>query len=172
MYLSLQELWTVIHGMGIGAVYLLAFSGVVWGLWGFHKWALTEKGIEERLTRLKIGGWVMTVTCWFTVISGTYIVYPWYRENVPTSPRSILMANPDIAGWHTFGMEWKEHISWLSPILTTAVLAVILMYGKELATEKRKDLLKSTVVLFFVAFLTAAVAGIFGAFVNKIAPIH
>jgi hypothetical protein len=36
-------------------------------------------------------------------------------------PRSYLPAEPQ-AGWHTFGMEWKEHVAWLAPILATAVL--------------------------------------------------
>ncbi len=113
----------------------------------------------------------MVITCWFTVITGTYIVYPWYREKVPESPRSLLKANPELVLWHDFGMEWKEHVSWLSPILITAVLAIVLMYGKELADERRKDLLKGTLALFILAFITAAIAGIFGAFINKIVPI-
>lgn len=171
MYLNAKELWTVIHGMGIGAIYLLAFAGGFSGLWGFHKWALTDRGIRERLTRLKAGVWLMMITCWFTVITGTYIVYPWYREKVPESPRSLLKANPELVLWHDFGMEWKEHVSWLSPILITAVLAIVLMYGKELADERRKDLLKGTLALFILAFITAAIAGIFGAFINKIVPI-
>jgi hypothetical protein len=171
MHLTPADMWTVIHGMIFGAIYLLAFAGGLSGLWGFHKWALTDEGVSERLKRLKAGVWLMVITCWLTVISGTYIIYPWYRDPDPESPRSILKSSSDTAMWHTFGMEWKEHVSWLSPLLITAVLGIVYMYGKELADERRKELLKGTIVLFLCAFFAAAVGGIFGAFLNKIAPI-
>jgi hypothetical protein len=46
------------------------------------------------------------------VITGTWVVYPWYRESGPSSPKAQLLANPDTKDWHEFGMEWKEHIAW------------------------------------------------------------
>jgi hypothetical protein len=66
-------------------------------------------------------------------------------------------------------MEWKEHVASLAPILATAVLYVIYVYGEELA----KDTRMRTVVmgLFTLAFLAAAAAGLFGALLTKVAPI-
>jgi hypothetical protein len=53
------------------------------------------------------------------VITGTRVVYPWYRDPAPDSPRSVLLADEATVDWHEFGMEWKEHVAWLSPILAT-----------------------------------------------------
>ena len=68
------------------------------------------------MKRLVIGMWTMAIMAWLTVFSGTYIVYPWYRAPDPGSPRSFLLANADTKAWHTFGMEWKEHVGWFAPI--------------------------------------------------------
>lgn len=169
MSLSWREFWTVFHGMGVGAIYLLAFAGGLAGIWSLDYHYVTEEGIKERLRRLKLGTWVMAIVCWATVISGTYIVYPWYRAKAPTSPRSQLIADPAKKAWHTFGMEWKEHIAWASPILATAAAAMVAMYGAELS--RRPDLRRATLVLFVAAFGTAGIAGTLGAFINKVAPI-
>ncbi len=170
MELTLREFWTVIHGMGLGAIYLLAFTGGLAGLWSVKTPLLTEAGIQERIKRLRIGLWVMAITAWATVISGTFIVYPWYRAKIPTSPRSILLADPAISGWHTFGMEWKEHIAWLCPILTTVVAFLVTYYGKEFLNHP--IFRKISITLFCLAFVFAGIAGFLGAFITKIAPIH
>lgn len=169
MTLTLREFWTVAHGMIFGAVYLLAFAGGFAGLWSMRTPLLTTEGIEERLRRIRIGMWVMTVMAWLTVITGTYIVYPWYRAPIPESPRSKLIADASKKAWHTFGMEWKEHVGWFAPILATAVLFLVLYYGDRLSEDER--LRKAAMALFVVAFLAAAAAGLFGAFLNKVGPI-
>jgi len=168
MELTLREFWTVIHGMGLGALFLLAFAGGLAGLWSLRSELVTAGGVRERLPRLEVGTWVMAVVAWLTVVSGTYLVYPWYRAKVPTSPRSILLADPSRAEWHNFGMEWKEHVAWLAPILATAVAYVVIYYGPRLAHEPR--IRKALIVLFVLAFAAAGVAGVFGAFINKVAP--
>lgn len=169
MTLSWREFWAVFHGMLLGAVYLLAFAGGLAELWNLRKRYETQEGVAISLRRLFWGTWTMAVTCWLTVISGTYLVYPWYRANLPDSPRSRLLADPTNALWHTFGMEWKEHVAWLSPILTTAVAFLVTYYGVKLA--ERDDIRRAATVLFVLAFLAAAAAGLFGAFINKMAPI-
>jgi hypothetical protein len=165
----MREFGTVLHGLILGSLYLLAFAGGAAGLWSLRPGLLTEAGVKERLRRLKIGVWTMTVTCWLTVISGTYIVYVWYRAKVPESPRSRLLADPMKADWHTFGMEWKEHVAWLSPILSTAVAFLVIWYGPELL--ERQEIRKTAFWLFAMAFAAAAIAGLLGAFINKVAPI-
>ena len=77
--------------------------------------------------------------------------------------------DPNLEDWHKFGMEWKEHVAWLAPILATAVAFIVLRYGVQLANEPR--LRRVLLVLFSLAFLCAAVAGLFGAFITKTAPI-
>jgi hypothetical protein len=121
------------------------------------------------MKRLVIGTWTMAIICWITVISGTYIVYPWYRAKSPDSAKSKLLADASKAAWHTFGMEWKEHVAWIAPLLATAVALIVFRYREELA--QRPEIRRAAMVLFVLAFLAAAVAGVFGAFINKAAPI-
>lgn len=170
MSISAREAWTVLHGMIFGAVFLLAFAGGLAGLYSLRPEWVTTAGIRERLTRLKIGLWAMAVVAWGTVISGSYIVYPWYRAKEPNSARSILLGSPTTAEWHNFGMEWKEHVGWLAPIAATVVAFVVSYYGPVLA--KRLGERRAIMVFFVIAFATAAVAGLFGAFLNKVAPVR
>ena len=79
MSMTARELWTVIHGMGLGAIFLLSFAGGLAGLYSLRPEWVTVTGVRERVLRLNIGAWVMAVAAWLTVVSGTYIVYPWYR---------------------------------------------------------------------------------------------
>jgi hypothetical protein len=176
MELSAREIWAVIHGMMLGSLFLLAYAGGLAELINLgSEWA-TEAGIAKRVRRVILGTWVMAITAWLTVITGTWIVYPWYRCKPPIGDdltlycRYLLLSKPGTAGWHTFGMEWKEHVAWLAPILATAVAYMVTRYGARLA--KDNEVRRAVIVLFSVAFFTAAVAGLFGAFINKAAPIH
>ncbi|MBI4042899.1 MAG: hypothetical protein HY391_05425 [Deltaproteobacteria bacterium] len=170
MFMTAREFWTVIHGLLLGTVYLLAFSGGFAELWSLWKNGEAAGNLQKRVRRIAWGAWVMAITGWLTLFTGTYIVYPWYREKTADSPRSFLLADPLRSAWHTFGMEWKEHIAWMSPILATAVAVILISYGESVA--KRRDIVAWIIFLFVFAFLTAAVAGLFGAFINKVAPIH
>lgn len=176
MTLTEREFWTVIHGMGLGTIFLLAFSGGLAGLWSLRPEWITVAGVRERLYRLIAGTWIMAIMAWLTIITGTYAVYPWYRAKPPSGadltqfPRSYLLADPHLAEWHKFGMEWKEHVAWLSPILATAVAYIVIRYGSQLAREEK--IRNALMVLFILAFVTAGVAGLFGAFINKVAPIR
>jgi hypothetical protein len=169
MSMTSREFWTVVHGLLLGSIYLLAFAGGFAGLWSLRKEFITEQGMAERMRRMYAGVWTMAIVVWLTVIVGTYVVYPWYRAQLPDSARSMLLANPAKAGWHTFGMEWKEHVAWLAPMLITAVAYIVLHYGSELAEKERVR--KAALTVFVLAFVAAAVAGLFGAFINKAAPI-
>jgi hypothetical protein len=176
MSLTDRELWATIHGMTLGALFLLAFGGGLAGLYSLRPAWLTTAGIKERVPRLMAGTWVMALVAWVTVITGTYIIYPWYRA-VPSKgadltqyPKSFLVQSPQLAEWHNFGMEWKEHIAWLAPILATAVAYIVVRYGPQLAREPK--IRQALITFFTLAFLTAAVAGLLGAFITKAAPIH
>lgn len=168
--ISVREAWTVLHGLVFGSLFLLAFAGGLAGLYSLRPEWVTVAGIRERMRRLLAGTWVMAIVAWITVWSGTYIVYPWYRARVPDSPRSLLLAKPDTALWHTFGMEWKEHVGWFAPILATAVAVIVASYGTQIANDSR--LRRAAIWLFILAFAAAGIAGVFGAFLNKIAPVR
>ena len=189
MDLSNRETWGLIHGLLLGSFFLLAFAGGLAELyWLRTRWE-TDEGIAGSVRRLTIGFWAMAVAAWLTVVTGTWIVYPWYREKlagddgagcagaqIPVpgncSPKDFLVSNVsgDTASWHDFGMEWKEHIAWMAPMLATAAAFMVLYYRGGLARNRTARTL--TIVLFVAAFATAAVAGLFGALITKAAPVR
>lgn len=169
MSLSNRETWTLIHGMVLGALFLLGFAGGLEGLYSLRPQLLSAEGVRDRSRRLQVGVVTMAVAAWATVLTGTWIVYPWYREAVPSSPRSVLLANPNLKDWHEFGMEWKEHVAWISPILATVVAFIVVYYGTSLIRHDRVR--RTALVLFVLAFGLAAVAGLFGALITKAAPL-
>ena len=169
MSLTDRELWTLIHGMIFGSLFLLGFAGGLEGLYSLRPRLLSDEGVRDRVRRLKIGVVAMAVAAWGTVITGTWIVYPWYREDVADSPRSLLLADPNLEEWHHFGMEWKEHVAWASPFLATSAFLLVLYYGPRLTA--RPWLRTATIVMLVGGFAAAVVGGAFGAFINKVAPI-
>lgn len=176
MEITYRELWTVIHGLILGTAFLLAFAGGLAGLWSLKERYLTTEGLAERSPRLLIGTWVMAIVAWLTVWSGTWIVYPWYRAAPPEGttdlteyPRSLLLSSESTAEWHKFGMEWKEHVAWIAPFLATAVAFIVLYYGVQLA--RHNEMRRALLILFTLAFAAAGIAGLFGAFITKAAPV-
>lgn len=181
MELTARELYTVLHGLVLGTVFLLAFGGGLAGLYSLRERLLTSEGIRERMPRLLIGTWVMAVVAWLTVYTGTWIAYPWYRARPPEGtdltdptqladfPRYLLLAQEKTAAWHEFGMEWKEHVAWIAPFLATAVAFAVAYYGAQLV--RRGEIRNAAIVFFVLAFAAAGVAGLFGAFITKAAPV-
>jgi hypothetical protein len=175
--LTNREAWTAAHGMIFGALFLLAFAGGLAGLWSLRPEWVTRAGVSERMLRLKVGVTGMALVAWVTTITGTYIVYPWYRAKPPQGttdlthyPKSLLLATSGKAEWHKFGMEWKEHVAWLSPMLATAAAFIVLYYGNQLIVDRR--LRWAAIVLFVAAFAAAGAAGLMGAFITKAAPLQ
>jgi hypothetical protein len=183
-----REWWGLIHGMGLGALFLLSFAGGLAGLYSLRPELITPEGVVERMRRLKVGVVTMAVVAWATVITGTWIVYPWYREGVAgdtfagcaglsipdaakCSPRDFLLSDVsgDTTDWHHFGMEWKEHVAWISPMLATIVAFIVVYYGTNLIRHERVR--RTAITLYIAAFGFAAVAGAFGAFITKVAPV-
>jgi hypothetical protein len=177
MSITFRESWGVIHGLIFGALFLLAFSGGIYSLYGLRSEWLTPEGLREKVSSLKIWTWAMAIIGWLAVLTGTYVVYPWYRAKPPSGttdltgfPRSLILSNPNTAGWHNFGMEWKEHVAWLVPIAATIVAYIVSKYGPSLAKETK---IRNAAVWFFViAFAAAAVAGGLGAFITKAAAVR
>lgn len=176
MWLSYRAAITTFHGMGLGALFLLLFTGTWVLLWGLRSGWVTETGLEARRKLLVFGAWLMAIVAWLTVIIGTYLPYTWYRAQPPAGadlthyPRSFLLANPKLAFLHHFGMEWKEHVAWLAPILVTAAAYLIWRYGGKLAQNAKVR--NAALTLLTLSFVAAAAAGLMGAFITKAAPLH
>jgi len=169
MELTFRELVTALHGMLFGGFFLMALFGVLVLLLDRQPTAPTPRWQSFYLV-------AMTVFGWAAVLSGAYIIYPWYRAVAPTGadlslyPKFLLTAHPSTAGWHSLGMEWKEHVAWLCPISITMVAFVFIRYGRELSKHKQ---LRTAVLGFAAAsFLAAAIAGFFGAMIDKHAPVQ
>jgi hypothetical protein len=177
MEITLRSLWTLIHGMGFGALYLLACSGGLFELYRFTTASSPSMFTRGQELFLKAYLVAMVALAWVTVLTGTYVIYPWYRAVPPAGtkelalfPQRLLMSNPSTVGWHSLGMEWKEHVAWLVPISITMAAFVFIRYGRDLSNQKQ---LRAAVLGFVAAsFLAAGVAGFFGAMIDKYAPVQ
>jgi hypothetical protein len=176
MEITMRGLWTLVHGMGFGALYLLACSGAVVELYrSTTARAIAPTPGEERFIKAYLIA--MVVLAWTAVLTGTYVVYPWYRAIPPPGtvdlaafPQRLLLAGAATSGWHSLGMEWKEHVAWFVPLSITMAAYVYLRYGRDLRNHRQ---LRAGVLGFTVAsFLAAGVAGFFGAMINKVAPVQ
>jgi len=175
--ITTRSLWTLIHGMGFGALYLLAGSGAIALLYLRFSADAPVVASPRRDHFLGIYLATMAALAWLTVLTGTYIIYPWYRATPPSGtanlgayPRSLLLSNPATIQWHSIGMEWKEHVAWLVPIAITMAAFIAIKYARDLRNHPKLR----TALLGFVAtsLFAAGVAGFFGAMLNKNAPVE
>ncbi len=177
MGITVRGLWTLIHGMGFGGLYLLACSGAIVELW--RRYTPAGAGSistqDERFFRIYL--LAMTILAWLAVFSGAYIVYPWYRDLPPAGtvdlagyPQRLLMSDPATIGWHSIGMEWKEYVAWLTPISITMATAVFIRYKRDI---RNYPILRNAVLCFVaVSFVAAGIAGFFGAEIDANAPVR
>jgi hypothetical protein len=181
MQLSLREFVTAIHGILFGGFFLMALFGALMLL-------LEQSGSQARTIQTTeaaaspIGRWqtfyliAMVALGWAAVLSGAYVIYPWYRAVAPAGadaslyPKLLLTSHPATAGWHTLGMEWKEHVAWIAPMAATMVAFVMIRYRA--AFNASRPVRGAVLGFAAAAFLTAAVAGGWGAMINKKAPVQ
>ena len=177
MEISLRDLLTVLHGMGFGAILLLGFPVVIVELTRMSAPSGPAMPSRREHNLLLLCLAAMAIVGWITVFMGAYVIYPWYRAVPPAGiadlagyPQRLLMSSPSTSGWHDLGMEWKEHVAWLAPIALTMVTYVFAKYGPALSRQRG---IRTAVLTFsIVAFIAAGVAGAFGAFLNKYAPVR
>jgi hypothetical protein len=177
MEITLRSLVTLVHGMLFGAFFLMAVFGLVVELYRSvyveQPSNLTPKGYS--LERLYLIG--MVAMGWAAVLTGAYIIYPWYRAVPPKGltdlalyPRFLLKSSATTSGWHDLGMEWKEHVAWIAPIATSMAAYVLTKYRRSL--REHPQVRRAVMVFALAAFAAAGVAGFFGAMLNKYAPVN
>ena len=177
MEITARALWTLIHGMGFGALYLLAFSGSLVELYRFTTSSASGEPTPGQERFFKFYLLAMVVLAWAAVLTGAYVIYPWYRAAAPPGttdlsmfPQRLLMSRPKTIGWHSLGMEWNEHVAWFAPISITMVAFVLIRYGRDLKNHRH---LRAAVLSFAMAsFVAAGIAGFCGAMINKYAPVQ
>lgn len=170
MHLTTREIWALVHGMLIGGPFLLAFTGGLVALAGLRSDYLTPEGITDRVRQLRIGTSVMAAMAWAIVTIGIWVLLPWYGEDSPDSPRSILLSDPDTRQWHEFADVWKTHVALMSPILATAAAALVAYYGRALARDRTAR--NVVLALLLGAFAVASIAALIGSLVTRAAPIR
>jgi hypothetical protein len=176
MEITVRSLVSGVHGLLFGGFFLMAIFGLVVELcrsaYAKEGPELTERGYSlERVYLIVTAG-----LGWVAVLSGAYVVYPWYRAALPAGvtnlaayPQRLLMSSAATIEWHTLGMEWKEHVAWFAPIAMTMVAYVLAKYREAIGEHPR---VKRAVIAFTVAALLAGgIAGGFGAMIDKAAPV-
>jgi len=177
MEVTVRGIVSGIHGLLFGGFFLMAIFGIVVELcrstYAKERPELTERGYSVERAYLI----VMAGLGWVAVLSGAYVVYPWYRVALPAGatnlaayPQRLLMSSATTIEWHTLGMEWKEHVAWFAPIAMTMVAYVLVKYRGGIGEHVR---VKRAVLAFTVAALLASgIAGGFGALIDKAAPVE
>jgi hypothetical protein len=178
MELTQRELVTALHGMLFGGFFLMALFGA---------FVLLLEQSDSDVCASEVGSrpaprWqtiyliAMVIFGWTAVVTGAYLIYPWYRAVVPAGadltvyPKFLLTSHASTAGWHNFGMEWKEHVAWIAPMAATMVASVMI---KHRAAWNASCQVRNAVLGFAAAaFLAAAIAGGWGAMINKKAPVQ
>jgi hypothetical protein len=107
---------------------------------------------------------------WTIVLIGTWVLLPWYSEDTPDSPRSLLLSDPSTRQWHEFADVWKTHVAFMSPILATSAAALVAYYGPDLARERSTR--NIVLGLLVGAFAVASLAALIGALVTRAAPLR
>jgi len=162
--------------MGFGTLYLLACSGAVALLYlRFSTDTQTHASpVSDRFLGIYLTA--MAALAWLTVLSGTYIIYPWYRATAPAGttnlasfPRALLLSHPATKQWHLIGMEWKEHVAWLAPIAITMAAFIAIKYARDLRNHPQLRIALHGFVV--ISLLAAGIAGFFGAMLDKNAPV-
>ena len=177
MEISTRSFWELVHGMGFGGLYLLACSAALVELARHY-----APGDEKAVTNgdvIFLRSWLiaMAAIAWITVLTGAYVIYPWYRVVPPAGvtvlhsfPQAFLKSSPTTIEWHSLGMEWKEHVAWFAPITITMAAGIAVQYGRHL---KANTQLRTAMLFFVVVSLVAAgIAGVFGAMIDEKAPVE
>lgn len=164
-----REVVTGLHGLLFGVFFLLAsYALLVEVLRSSAHGGPSRGAARAYLIAAAVSGWA-------AVLSGTFLVYPWYRAKPPAGadlhsyPKALLLADPARASLHTLGMEWKEHIAFLAPIAFTMLAYVLSRYGADALKQLR--LYRVLLAFSATALLATAVAAGAGALLNKAAPV-
>jgi len=179
MGVTSREFVTLLHGMLFGGFFLMALFGAFVLLldWSNARQCELRASAPPPIPAWQKVYFAALVVCgWAAVLTGAYIIYPWYRAAVPAGadmvlyPKALLTANPNTAGWHSLGMEWKEHVAWIAPMAATMVAWV--MTKHRAAWNESCQVRKAVMGFAAAALLAAAIAGGWGAMIDKAAPVE
>ena len=84
MIMNSREIWTTVHGMVFGFIFLPGLTGALYSFKSMKPEWLTVEGMTRAVNNVKIYMWVLAASVWAAVFTGAYIVYPWYRATPPS----------------------------------------------------------------------------------------
>lgn len=173
---SERSIWTMLHGIVLSGGALIALAAVLFHLYAGGGVAGSPPSGRSADSLARLSG-LTALGMWATVIVGTYVVFPAYRVTPPEGvhdlrpyPRAAILADPEWAWLHSFGMEIKEHVPWIAAMLVTAVAFVAVRYRDRLLTDLR--LRREALTLGGVALALGSAAGLLGILINKFAPLE
>jgi hypothetical protein len=174
---SERSIWTMIHGMALGGGALLGLSAALFSVRAMATADAAGAGAERQARSLAWLTVLVAVLLWLTVLAGTYITFPPYRATPPEGladlrqfPRSLIQSNPGTVWLHSFAMEIKEHVPWITAMLGTAVAFVAVRYRARLLGDA--PLRSMTTALLAICFLLVSFAAVLGVLINKVAPLQ
>jgi hypothetical protein len=176
MLFTENSLWTMIHGIAFGGGALLGLGAALFAFHAIRADDVLSAGTPKTARSIGLLTSFVALMLWLTVIAGTYIVFPTYRETPPEGatdllryPRAYLLGDPDTAWLHAFAMETKEHVPWIAAMVATAIAFVAMRYRATLLSDR--SLRRMTMVLLAICFLLVAYISLLGVFINKVAPV-
>ncbi|HUD22403.1 MAG TPA: hypothetical protein VMQ60_06130 [Acidobacteriaceae bacterium] len=102
MEVTQRELVTMVHGMLFGGYFLMALFGALVLLLERNSSNASSTQTAPRWQTLYC--FLLTAAGWAAVLSGAFIIYPWYRAVAPAGadlalyPKILLTAHPYTAG--------------------------------------------------------------------------
>lgn len=152
------------HGIVLGGLYLLMLAGLLTLLLTLRAGDIAAGSaprIFRTIFRLLMASVLLGLA---TAVVGTLAVYPIYRETA----RHELLASPALSGWHSWGMEAKERLGWIS-VFATASAA--LSFSRRQPAAHGEDVGTPLIVLVAIALAAGLLTGLLGALINKVAPV-
>lgn len=175
MEITTRALWTMIHGMGFGALYLLACSGAIVELYRFTNSTIPAEPAPGQERFLKIYLAAMAVIAWVAVLLGAYVIYPWYRATPPPGttdlamfPQRLLMSSTTTIDWHSHGME-RARCLVRSHLDHDGRLRLHQVWSRP---QEPSETSRCGVDLCCGFVCCSGIAGYFGAMIDKYAPVQ
>lgn len=161
--------WTSLHGVVLGATFLLLLIVTFTSLVQLSSANLTAEGAQVRLRWLKRATLLLLLVGWTAIALGTFVIDGWFNKHTAASPYTILNAS----GWWSWQervMEWKERISWVSVVLATVGGYLVFYYDRQLVHDRSARSL--TLLLFGSGLGAGSIAGVMGLLLAKLVPLR
>lgn len=176
MEISFRSLVTAVHGILFGGFFLFGLVGLMVTALRSEIVLASPSPVPRAHPLEKLYLIATAGLGWAAVLSGAYLVYPWYRAVPPHGaaslapyPQALLRASAATQQWHFIGMEWKEHIAWFAPMAMTMIAWVFIRHRR--AIQESLHLRRALLAFALAAFTAAGIAGFFGAMIDKYAPV-